>query len=136
MNGQPKENSPETKRTELGFGQMDVNLETPASAVPNQNEEKDESSVDEDQVLDWSKVAYVRLAKLPQVTRTNVRVWIDAERRKDAQTKVFRSVVKRRLSPLPAARRRTSNLCLRMPGARCAMRLRNPGRSRCAFPLL
>ena len=40
---------------------MDTNLETPASAVTNQSEVKDESSADEDQVLDWSKVAYVHL---------------------------------------------------------------------------
>jgi len=51
---------------------MDANLETPASAVTNQNEAKDESSADEDQVLDWSKVAYVRLQTERQVTRTDI----------------------------------------------------------------
>ena len=45
----------------LDLTKMDTNLETPASAVTNQSEVKDESSADEDQVLDWSKVAYVRL---------------------------------------------------------------------------
>ena len=49
---------------------MDANLETPASTVTNQSGEKDESSADEDQVLDWSKVAYVRLQIDRQVTRT------------------------------------------------------------------
>ena len=51
---------------------MDASLETPASAVTNQNEAKDESSADEDQVLDWSKVAYVRLQTERQVTRTDI----------------------------------------------------------------
>jgi hypothetical protein len=57
-----------TKRTclrqsdrSLDMTKMDANLETPASAVTNQNEAKDESSADEDQVLDWSKVASVPL---------------------------------------------------------------------------
>lgn len=49
----------------LDLTKMDANLETPTSAVPNQNEEKDESSADEDQVLDWSKVAYVCLQNNP-----------------------------------------------------------------------
>ena len=43
----------------LDLTKMDANFEIPASVVPNQNEEKDESSADEDQVLDWSKVACV-----------------------------------------------------------------------------
>ena len=109
---------------------MDANLETPASTVTNQSGEMDESSADEDQVLDWSKVAYVRLQIDRQVTRTER---ITAERRKDVRTKVFRSVVKRRLSPLPRVRRDTNNLCSRMPGARCRLRSRSPGRSRCTF---
>ncbi len=61
---------------------MDANLEIPASAVTNQTELKDESSADEDQVLDWSKVAYVRLQT--EMTRTEIYAWIAAERRKDA----------------------------------------------------
>jgi hypothetical protein len=63
---------------------MDANLETPATTIPNQDQEKDESSADEDQVLDWSKVEYVCLQNETQVTRTDTHGWTIAERRKDA----------------------------------------------------